>query len=488
MAKNAKFGIGILISADDKASRVIGRVAASTKTLGMGIGKVVGGLARAGAWAGGIAAVGAGIAATLGKQILETTGELKDFAAQTGFSVEALQEWQYASKQAGVDSEAFAGSIEFLNKNLGALKGGQGTLFAFLRQRGDVEFLNQLKSASPAQALDLIIRKMERIQDPATRAALATSAFGRSGAVMARLAIEGSASLDVMRQRARALGLVMGGEAVDSVEALGDQIDEAKAVIGALGRDILVSLVPGIAKGTAGLVDWVAANRKMIVGEAVNFLRDMWRGLERIGEWMREYGPSIASVLGKGFRILGDALKFASQHGEAIKGILLTMGSVFVAGKLIGGVEGLAKALPALSTALGPAFVANLNPAIMALVALGTALIAANEASKAFDGVMQDSIRDEIVAKTGAPAFTDRGQAEEWAREQAIRAHGHKVWSTTAPASQTLADVIPMQTRQVEVLATINVGNAPPGTTATVEAPKAGKVTVKKHTRMVGRD
>ena len=486
MAKNAKFGIGILISADDKASRVIGHVAASTKTLGMGIGKVFSGLAKAGAWAGGIAAVGTGIAATLGKQIIDTTGELKDFAAQTGFGVEALQEWQYASKQAGVDSEAFAGSIGFLNKNLGALKGGQGTLFAFLKQRGDIGFMKQLKSASPAQALDLIIRKMERIQDPATRAALATSAFGRSGAVMARLAIQGSASLDVMRQRARALGLVMGGEAVDSVEALGDQIDEAKAVIGALGRDILVSLVPGIAKGTAGLVDWVAANRKMIVGKAVDFLRDMWRGLERIGEWVQANGPSIAGVLGKGFNLLGEAFKFASQHGEAIKGILLTMGSVFVAGKLVGGVEGLAKALPALSAALGPSFVANLNPAIMALVALGTALMAANEAAKAFDGIMEDSIRDEIVAKTGAPAFTDRAAAEEWAREQAILARGHKVWSTTAPASQTLADVIPMQTRQVEVTATINVGNAPPGTTATVEAPKADKTTVKKHTRMVG--
>lgn len=488
MAKNAKFGIGILISADDKASRVIGHVAASTKTLGMGIGKVFGGLAKAGAWAGGIAAVGTGVVAALGKQIIDSTGELKDFAVQTGFGVEALQEWQYASKQAGVDSEAFAGSIGFLNKNLGALKGNQGTLFAFLKQRGDSGFLRQLQSASPAQALELLIRKMERIQDPAARAALATAAFGRSGAVMARLAVEGSASLDKMRERARALGLVMGGDAVNAVESLGDQIDEAKAVIGALGRDILVSLVPGISKATGGLTDWIAANRKMIVGEAVDFLRRMWRGLESIGEWIREHGPSIANVLCKGFNLLGDAFKFASQHGEAIKGILLTMGSVFVAGNLIGGVEGLAKALPGLSAALGPSFVANLNPAIMALVALGTALMAANEAAKAFDGVMQDSIRDEIVATTGAPAFTDRGQAEEWAREQAIRARGHKVWSTTAPASQTLADVIPMQTRQVEVLATINVGNAPPGTTATVEAPKAGKVTVKKHTRMVGRD
>ena len=485
MAKNAKFGIGILISADDKASRVIGHVAASTKTLGMGIGKVFGGLARAGAWAGGIAAVGTGIAVTLGKQIIDTTGELKDFAAQTGFGVEALQEWQYASKQAGVDSEAFAGSIGFLNKNLGALKGGQGTLFAFLKQRGDIGFMKQLKSASPAQALDLIIRKMERIQDPATRAALATSAFGRSGAVMARLAIQGSASLDVMRQRARALGLVMGGDAVNSVEALGDQIDEAKAVIGALGRDILVSLVPGISKATGGLTDWIVQNRKMIVGKAVDFLRDMWRGLERIGEWVRTNGPSIADV-GKGFKILGDAFQFAAKHGDEIKAILLTMGDVFVAGKLIGGVEGLAKALPALSTALGPSFVANLSPAVMALVALGTALIAANEAAKAFDGIMEDSIRDEIVAKTGAPAFTDRGQAEEWLREQAIRARGHKVWSTTAPASQTLADVIPMQSRQVEVTATVNVGNAPPGTTVDVAAPKADKTTVKKHTRMVG--
>lgn len=488
MAKNAKFGIGILISADDKASRVIGRVAASTKTLGIGIGKVFGGLAKAGAWAGGIAAVGTGIAATLGKQILETTGELRDFAAQTGFGVEALQEWQYASKQAGVDSEAFAGSIGFLNKNLGALKGNQGTLFAFLKQRGDSGFLSQLRSASPAQALDLLVRKMEKIQDPAARAALATAAFGRSGAVMARLAVEGSASLDKMRERARALGLVMGGDAVNAVESLGDQIDEAKAVIGALGRDILVSLVPGISKATGGLTDWIAANRKMIVGEAVDFLRRMWRGLESIGEWIRTNGPSISNVLGKGFQILGDAFKFASQHGEAIKGILLTMGGVFVAGKLISGVEGLTKALPGLSAALGPSFVANLNPALIALVALGMALTAVNEAAKAFDDIMEDSIRDEIVAKSGVPAFTDANQAAEWMREEQIRARSHKVWSTTAPASKTLADVIPMQTRQVEVTATVNVGNAPAGTTVDVSAPKADRTTVKKHTRMVGRD
>lgn len=488
MAKNAKFGIGILISADDKASRVIGHVAASTKTLGMGIGKVFGGLAKAGAWAGGIAAVGTGIAVTLGKQIIETTGELRDFAAQTGFGVEALQEWQYASKQAGVDSEAFAGSIEFLNKNLGALKGNQGTLFAFLKQRGDSGFLKQLRSASPAQALDLLVKKMEKIKDPAARAALATAAFGRSGAVMARLAVEGSASLDKMRERARALGLVMGGDAVNAVESLGDQIDEAKVVIGALGRDILVSLVPGISKATGGLTDWIAANRKMIVGEAVDFLRRMWTAFEAIGSWVRTNGPMIVDTLGKGFRFIGESFKFASQHGEAIKGVLLALGAVFVGGQLIAGMGGLVKALPALQAALGPSFVAGINPAVMMLTTLAAALIAANEAAKAFDGIMEDSIRDEIVAKSGVPAFTDANQAAEWMREEQIRARSHKVWSTTAPASKTLADVIPTQSRQVEVTATINVGNAPAGTTVDVSAPKADRTTVKKHTRMVGRD
>lgn len=334
----ATFSIGVVITAVDRASGVISRVGHSARVLSDPIGKLGASLLKVGAAATAAAgAVGAFGAKMMGN-FLETTGEIRDFSAQIGWSAEALQAWRYAAKQAGVANEEFDRSVGVMTRNIGQLRARTGPLYDMLAKRAP-EVLKQVRAAKPEEAFGILVRAMEAIPDPAKRAAFAQAAFGKSGAVMSRLAVEGSASLERMMEEARRLGIIISTKDVEAAEQFGDRLDTLKMAAQGVGNKFMAALVPALDKAVGGMTRWIEENQEWLRANAVRFAERLGDVLARIGQWFMDHREDIKNTLVKGFELAAQTVGFLAKHIDGITNAVKVLASIWVAGKLVSGFQ-----------------------------------------------------------------------------------------------------------------------------------------------------
>ncbi len=233
----AKFNLGILITAKDQASGVIGTVGKNVQANAATFRKV-GGIATA---AGGAIL---GSLALITKGVAKTGDELAKASAKTGVTVESLSRLRFAAEQSGIGfselemalarqsraaSEASQGVAEYADtyKALGvSVTDGNGQL-----KDGEVLF------RETAEAL-------AKIENPTQRAALAMDIFGRSGANMLPLLNQGAKGIDDLGKRAHELGIVFDADAAKASERFNDTLNEVKLSLGGAAKEIATVVMP----------------------------------------------------------------------------------------------------------------------------------------------------------------------------------------------------------------------------------------------------
>ncbi len=118
----------------------------------------------------------AGAAITnLAQEALRTAGTLVDLSNKTGLSTETLQRMQFVAKQSGSDMTVFADAAFKMGVNV-----SEGTAKA----RGGAEALGlnwqALRAASPDAQFDMVVRALEKMEDPQKRNAAAVALFGKT--------------------------------------------------------------------------------------------------------------------------------------------------------------------------------------------------------------------------------------------------------------------------------------------------------------------
>ena len=227
---NAMSGIA---QAADKVSKGAQKVADKTKL-------------RSGAAAGALGAIGG-----LALNTVKSADELNTLAKQTGFSVEELQKFQYASDLVDVSLSDITGAATKLkkavssdSKELAALgvktKNADGTF----RDINDI-FYDTLSA-------------LGGIQNETERDAAAMAIFGKSADSLAGIVDDGGAALKSLGKEAEDMGLIMSGETVDSLNKVNDEIDklkaQAKARLAETGAKAMEALTPVLEK-VVGLLE-----------------------------------------------------------------------------------------------------------------------------------------------------------------------------------------------------------------------------------------
>lgn len=227
---NAMSGIA---QAADKVAKGAQAVADKTKYL-------------SGAAAGALTAIGG-----LAYKTAKSADELNTLAKQTGFSVEELQKFQYASDLVDVSVEDITGAAVKLKKAIASdskeladlgveTKNADGSL----RDVNDV-FYDALKALS-------------KIENETERDTKAMAIFGKSADSLAGIVDDGGAALKALGKEAEDLGLIMSGETVDSLNKVNDEIDklkaQAKARLAETGAKAMEVLTPVLEK-VVGLLE-----------------------------------------------------------------------------------------------------------------------------------------------------------------------------------------------------------------------------------------
>jgi hypothetical protein len=148
-----------------------------------------------------------GSGSTAARVVLEIANEeaarLAQLSSRSGMSANVIEEWRFVGEQCGALPGAVDGAIEVFARKIGDARAGKGTLHALLNQVAPV-FLKQLKNTkSNDEAFDLMIRAIQKIEDPTRRLVLGSGAFGEHAFHLINVAKVGPDAIKGMRARAR---------------------------------------------------------------------------------------------------------------------------------------------------------------------------------------------------------------------------------------------------------------------------------------------
>ena len=157
--------------------------------------------------------LGAAMIAPLGvaaKSFADLGSRMWDMSRRTGVSVEALSVLGYAAEQSGAGTEALEKGIRRMQRTIYDAGRDLSTATDSLADLGltfqDVEGL------SPEAQFRLLAERLDGIEDPTRKAAVAMTIFGRSGTELLPMLEGGAAGIAAYEAQSRSLGLVMGTE------------------------------------------------------------------------------------------------------------------------------------------------------------------------------------------------------------------------------------------------------------------------------------
>lgn len=229
------------------------------------------------------------------RNAIDAVGKL---AAQTGVSAEAIQAYGLAAELSGVSTDEFARSLQKMTIRLGELEEGSdsdifgelGLSITKLREQGAEETFEQIADAISGLATD------------AERAAAANQIFGRNGVKLLPLLNQGAEALKVQREEAEALGLVLTGDQVASVEAMNDSFTKIGATINGIVGQVTSYLAPTIEKIATQILEMVkeigVENITKTITDALFAFADTFlAGLGTLAEVLGQIADGILAIL-----------------------------------------------------------------------------------------------------------------------------------------------------------------------------------------------
>lgn len=205
-------------------------------------------------------------------KMAEAGDEIGKTSRQLGIGVEAFQELTFAADRQGVSVDTLKGSLEKLNKNVGDLRAGTGSLRTIL-DATNPSLAEQLKNVeNNEEAFNLLITEIGALPNQMDKAALAQAAFGRSGQDMLRLVEAGPEGLAALREEARSYGL-MTEETTANSEAYIDALTNLKAVAKGVGFTIGADLIPQFTAVINTVKEFAMANQDLIATRIQEFIQ-----------------------------------------------------------------------------------------------------------------------------------------------------------------------------------------------------------------------
>lgn len=207
---------------------------------------------------------------TAAKMTASMGTEMADLAEKAGTSIEAISSLAYAARRSHVEVEQLATGIKKMQVNIAAAaRGGKEATEALTSVGLSAAELSRLL---PEQQFRQIAERIAAIQNPTERVAAAVKIFGRNGTDLMPILLQGADGIAKWEARARALGIVMSGEAAEGARRFGqlmgdlhDVMESGVRVIGAAMIPYLTDMTNRIVKVIAAVRDWIKDHRGLAI-------------------------------------------------------------------------------------------------------------------------------------------------------------------------------------------------------------------------------
>jgi hypothetical protein len=294
------------------------------------------------------------------KRQADVADAISDTAARLNIGRGAFQEYTYAFKLFGVDSEETTGALDTLSKNLNLAKSGMGEALPLFRSLG----IDPARFQSVEQLLPALADGLARVSDQSERASIAGKLLGDSaGGKMAALLGKGSAELGRLQREARAAGAVIRDDALDGAAKLNNTLGILGLSFRGVAGNVLGQLYPALTKIAVALQEAFVRNQPQI--EA--FVKDFAEKLPQRLETAEKVFGSLRFVAG----MLANALRWCNDAFGTTTTVVGVLAMMVGSGGLTG-------ALGSLILMLGKVALESLVAfPIPTLIALAVAAVAA---------------------------------------------------------------------------------------------------------------
>lgn len=221
--------------------------------------------------------------------------QLAKRADRLDFNVVQLVEWEFAAQQSGLTADQFGQALEGLNTRLGQARIGAGSLYSYLR-RTDRDLLRQIQRAGDlSEALDLVVRAIERQPDAQRRASLTAAAFGRSNLQIANLASLGADEIDRLRRQMAAMNSVTVEATVDA-QRYNDANDRLRRELVAIRNRAFAPLLGTLADYSEQMGQLIADNQELIDQRIADTIAYIVENMDRLLRVLKNVVLAVAGL------------------------------------------------------------------------------------------------------------------------------------------------------------------------------------------------
>ena len=293
----------------------------------------------------------------LSEHFAEWGENLNITANNLGITTDALQRWSIAAQRSGVSTEEMSHGLAILGKHI------------FDAKNGSVEAANALQKAgfsgsqiagfkNGEDALLALSDKLNAIQDPMQRMAVAQELLGRGGYRMVGFLSQGSKAIQAQGEAASKLGLILSKGQVEALEKTAHAFQQLWGLMRGIGASIASFIGPAFITLVNSVTRLYTENKKLIDVNIHNWLLNIaygmgvvygliWGVTKRVIEFAKSWGLSaqILPILGKiagavgaiisvlgALRIAGGVFQFLAGAMTPVNAMLLLL--VFTASEL----------------------------------------------------------------------------------------------------------------------------------------------------------
>lgn len=291
-AEHSKFASGFA-----KASKL-------TQSFGSTL-KKVGKVAAIGTLAIGAAGVAAaGSFAYASKKIIDDMDAMGKASDKLGIATEKLTALRHAASLSGIDFAQLSGGLKYLNKSVSETIQGTGEAKVAFEMLG---LSAQALEAMPLeQQLLAVSDALKTLPSHADRTSAAMKIFGKSGADLLPMLLQGKKGISDLMGEADKLGITFDRPTAKMAENINDSISRITQSFKGLGVKLLGPFLPEIERIVTQAVSWVQANLPMIgniISSVANGILETWKFLytfwtmvfDAIGNVLESFGVDFSS-------------------------------------------------------------------------------------------------------------------------------------------------------------------------------------------------
>jgi hypothetical protein len=230
-------------------------------------------------------------------------------AMKIGVSTEGFQRLAYAAETNNVSVDKLSSGFNLLNKQLGEMQRGQGSLYKYLGDNNKA-LLGQVQSAkSNSEVFGILADAISQETDIAKRAALGTAAFGKSWSELYPLLAQGAEGI---KKAGDAIPSLISDRQIAAANLWNNSIGEIKRNIQGFGDVIRNAVIQYVGPYVLALKEWITANREIIKAriheyvqkavnvfkKAVSVIAEVIKKVQSVVKFFQEWGRLILVIGG----------------------------------------------------------------------------------------------------------------------------------------------------------------------------------------------